>query len=261
MRAQLAVAGVDAAEADGLLMHALGVSRAWLLIHDHEPLGEAQRQWLANAVTQRCDGEPFAYIVGEQGFYGRLFVVTPDVLIPRSDTECLIDAALARFAAGYWLDLGTGSGAIAITLALQRPDWSWLASDRSAAALRIAQRNARALSAPVAFWRGDWLAAVAPRSVAGIVANPPYLAPDDPHLPALAREPTTALVAAQAGLADLRAIADAALRALKPGGWLLMEHGHRQGAAARELLAGYADVQTLLDIEQRERVTLGRKRC
>ncbi len=250
---------LDSDEADRLLMQVLGVNRAWLFAHDDALLSATHAAQIDALAARRASGEPLAYVLGEQDFYGRVFEVNPTVLIPRPDTECLVDAALARGNGGLWLDLGTGSGAIAVTLALERSDWQVFACDRSALALRVAQKNARRLSAPVKFWCGDWLEAVAPSSVDGIVANPPYLAPDDPHLPSLQHEPRSALVAGSDGLRDLRAIACAALVALKPGGWLMLEHGFAQGGAAREILRGYADVQTLLDLERRERVTMGRR--
>jgi release factor glutamine methyltransferase len=259
-RTRLLAAGIDPAEGDWLLARALDRSRAYLIAHGEAQLDAAQQALVDHWLDRRCAGEPFAYLSGDREFYGRRFHVSPAVLIPRPDTELLLEQALLRCRSGQrWLDLGTGSGALAISLKLERPDLDVYAMDRSAAALAVARQNAQTLGADVAFWRGSWLAAVANAVFDGIVANPPYLASDDPHLSDLRYEPVDALVAGTQGLDDIAAIAAEAQRVLRSGGWVLIEHGRDQGALARQRLADYAEVQTARDLEQRERVTLGRR--
>lgn len=232
---------IPAAEASLLLAEACGRNKAWLIAHDDDALPAETAQRFDEWVARRARGEPVAYILGWREFYGHRFAVGPGVLIPRPETELLVEqglAAVASVAAPRILDLGTGSGCIAISLALARPDAQVWAVDFSAAALRIAAANAAALGTRVEFVRSDWADALTGDAFDLIVSNPPYIAPDDAHLDQgdLRFEPRTALAAADAGLADLsRIVADAAAL-LKPGGTLLCEHGWDQADAMRELL-------------------------
>jgi release factor glutamine methyltransferase len=266
--ALIASAGLPRLEARMLLEALSGRPREWLIAHGPEPV-DAELVARFRALAQRRKaGEPMAYLTGQREFHGRMFLVDAAVLVPRPDTEVLVDLALALAPPGARvLDLGTGSGAIALSLACARADLRLCATDRSAAALAVARRNALALLGPggagrVELRQGDWWQALAVTArFELVVANPPYLADDDPHLAGGLRfEPREALVAAEAGLADLRRIALAAPRHLAPGGWLLCEHGMAQGAAVRALLtqAGLVGVRTEQDAERRERVTLGR---
>lgn len=264
-RQSRAPAGVDALDAELLLAHALGRSRAGL----YARLGEAPDAQVAarfEALWQRrCAGEPYAYLVGVREFRGREFAVGPAVLIPRADTETLLEAALDHWPAdraGIVVDAGTGSGALAVSFQLERPLARVCAVDRSRAALAVARANARRLGAAVAFWQGDWLEALSGDCIDLLLANPPYLAADDPHLPGLlaSGEPRAALVAEACGLADLERLVEAGQRTLRAGGWLLLEHGHQQAAAVRALLIarGYSEVRTLRDLGGQERVSGGR---
>ena len=230
-----------------LAAHVLGVDTAWLIAHDTDPLSDTHAAAVESLLAQRLAGVPIAYLVGTREFYGRPFLVSPDVLIPRPDTELLVERALACVPpeqAMAVLDLGTGSGCIAITLALERPLAQVTAVDRSPAALAVAQRNADLLSARVEFLTSDWFAAfMPPRVLAGrrfdlIVSNPPYIATADPHLARgdVRFEPLTALAAGQDGLDDLRRLTRAACAHLRPGGVLLLEHGYDQSDAVQALL-------------------------
>ena len=214
-------------------------------------------------IERRKRGEPMAYILGEREFWSLSLRVSPATLIPRPETELLVELALALVTEprARVLDLGTGSGAIALALARERPDWEITGSDRSAAALEVAEANRRALALDnVRFRQGDWLAGERGHYHL-IVANPPYVGPADPHLDRgdVRFEPRTALVAAEHGLADLRAIATAAPDHLLPGGWLLLEHGADQGAAVRALCApGLEAVRSWRDLAGHERASGGR---
>jgi len=258
-------------EARVLAAFAWTVSPAWLIAHDTDPLSDAQTTQFQALLNRRLAGEPVAYLTGTREFYGRPFRVSPDVLIPRPDTELLVERALACIPPDHAvdvLDLGTGSGCIAITLALERPLARVTAVDRSAAALAIAQRNADGLNARVEFLTSDWFAAfMPPRGLAGrrfdlIVSNPPYIAAADPHLARgdVRFEPLTALAAGHDGLADLRRLTTAASAHLKPGGTLLLEHGYDQADAVVELLRqhGFEQICTLRDLAGLNRVSGGR---
>ena len=256
---------VAALDAELLLAHALGRNRAGLYARLGDPVDFELLARFGALWRRRCAGEPYAYLVGTREFRGRTFAVSPEVLIPREDTETLLEAALQRFPpgqSGVVVDAGTGSGALAISFQLERPQATVCAVDASTGALAIARANARRLGAPVRFWRGDWLSALAENSLELLLANPPYLAADDPHLPGLlaSGEPRLALVADDDGLADLARIARAGCRVLRDGGWLLMEHGWTQGAAVRALLESldYRDVATERDLGGHERVSGGR---
>lgn len=228
-------------EARVLAAFAWSVDTAWLIAHDIDPLGDAQTAAFQALLARRLAGEPIAYLTGTREFYGRLFQVSPGVLIPRPDTELLVELALARMPADRAmdvLDLGTGSGCIAITLALERPLAHVTAVDRSAAALAIARRNAHALNARVEFLASDWFDALAGRQFDLIVGNPPYVAAADPHLARgdVRFEPVSALAAGHDGLDDLRRLTRAARAHLRHGGTLLLEHGYDQANAVQALL-------------------------
>lgn len=256
----------EGGSAERWLLHVLGWSRPRLFMDGDQPLEAAQWQRYRDGLARLRQGEPVAYLTGTQPFWNFDLQVGPAVLIPRPDTERLVELALARIPvdqASRVADLGTGSGAIALALALERPAASVVAVDRSEAALRVAAGNRRALGAErLALLCGDWSGALASASFDVITSNPPYLADDDPHLlrDGLHHEPRSALVAGSDGLDDLRLIVRDATRVLRPGGWLLLEHGYAQGAAVRALLAadGFVDVETARDYGGRDRVGLGR---
>jgi release factor glutamine methyltransferase len=259
-----AAARVDPVDAALLVAHALGRTRSWLYAHGDDPVDEAAREACERLVARRAAGEPLAYITGHRGFWRFDLRVTPDTLVPRPETELLVELALERLPEGKSLriaDLGTGSGAIALALAHERPAARVVAVDASAAALEVARGNARALGiGNVEFREGDWLQPLAGETFDLIASNPPYIAVGDPHLDDLRHEPALALSSGADGLDAIRTIVRDAPPRLVAGGWLLLEHGLDQGAAVRALLsaAGYADVSTARDLEQRDRVTLGR---
>lgn len=251
-------------EARVLAAHVWQVDHAWLIAHDTDPLSDVHAAAFESLLTQRLEGVPVAYLVGMREFYGRPFQVSPEVLIPRPDTELLVELALARMPpdqAMEVLDLGTGSGCIAITLALERPRARVTAVDRSAAARTIAERNADLLNAHVEFLTCDWFTALAGRRFDLIVGNPPYIAATDPHLARgdVRFEPLTALTAGRDGLADLRQLTAAARNHLRPGGVLLLEHGYDQADAVQALLreSGIPHPQSWLDLAGIPRVSGG----
>lgn len=252
----------DRVDAELLLLHALGMPRSWLFAHGDDPMPSDVRVVFEHAVAERLRGVPVAYITGRQGFWSLDLEVTPDTLIPRPETELLVEAALACAPGDTpWriVDLGTGSGAIALALARERPHAHVVAVDASAAALDVARRNARIHGLGMSFVHGHWLDAVAGERFDLIVSNPPYIQADDPHLAALSHEPSTALVAGVDGLDDIRQIVSGSPDALLPGGWLLLEHGWDQGRAVCALFGdGWQQVETLCDLEGRERVTRAR---
>jgi release factor glutamine methyltransferase len=269
VRQQLAAAAArlgDRAEADILLAHALGKPRSWLIAHADDLLDPDAVAAFAALVDRRAAGEPVAYITGRRGFWTLELEVTPATLIPRPETELLVELALARLpreGAPRVADLGTGSGAIALSIARECPRAQVTATDASAAALAVARRNAVASHVRnVSFVEGNWFTPLVGARFELIVSNPPYIAADDPHLGQgdLRHEPVSALAAGADGLADIRRIVDGARDHLAPGGWLLVEHGWSQGTAVRALLeaAGYREVFTAPDLEQRDRVSGGR---
>jgi len=261
--------GLDAAEArleaQVLLGHVLGRSRAWLIAHGGDPLDPEQTAAFADLFERRWSGEPVAYILGEREFYSLSFKVTPAVLIPRPETELLVELALERIPADRpcrVLDLGTGSGAVAATLALHRPQAEVVAVDQSATALEVARENAQRLGADnLRLIQSDWYDALAGETFDLIVSNPPYIAAADPHLAQgdLRFEPAAALASGADGLDDIRAIVRGAAAHLKPGGWLLFEHGYNQAAACRELLAqsGFNQVGSSADLAGIARISYG----
>ena len=252
-------------EAQMLLLHVLGQpthARAWLLAHDTDALPGAAHARLHELATRRLAGEPMAYLTGSKAFYGLLLQVDARVLDPRDDTETLVDWALALLppdAGRRVLDLGTGSGAIALALAAERPRARVTAVDASADALAVAAGNAARLGLELDLRHGDWFGPLADERFDLIVSNPPYIAADDPHLPALSHEPRQALVSGADGLYDIRRIIAAAPEHLAPGAWLLLEHGWDQAAAARALLSdsGWAQVQSRRDLAGVERCSGG----
>jgi len=259
--------GLDRLDAQMLLLHALGRpagDRAWLLAHDRDALPAPAWAAFGALAARRAAGEPVAYLLGEKEFRGLALAVDPRVLVPRPDTETIVDWALeclAGRAAPRVLDLGTGSGAIALAVQQARPDAQVEAVDASADALAVARANAARLDLPVRFRQADWLAGAA----AGhdlIVSNPPYIAEGDPHLPALRHEPASALVSGADGLDDIRRIVAGAPAHLADGGWLLLEHGHDQAGAGHGLLAraGFAQVQSRRDLAGIERCSGGQWR-
>ncbi|WP_305806006.1 peptide chain release factor N(5)-glutamine methyltransferase [Stenotrophomonas sp. YIM B06876] len=253
-------------EAEALLLHTLGCERAWLFAHAGDTVATDVVARFEQVVALRAEGAPLAYVTGRRGFWTLDLQVSADTLIPRPETELLVELALARLAQQVpWrvADLGTGSGAIALAVASERPRAQVVATDFSEGALAVARANALAHAlGNVQFRQGHWLAPLAGERFDLIASNPPYIASTDPHLDQgdLRHEPLSALASGADGLQALGEIAAAAPGHLHPGGWLLLEHGWDQGAAVRALLqrAGFVDVATAQDLEQRDRVTLGR---
>lgn len=260
------VAGrMDATDARWLLAHAAGRSQTWLYAHARDPAPDGVADRFESLVKRRVAGEPVAYLTGVRGFWGFDLAVTPATLIPRPETERLVELALARLPANdaRVADLGTGSGAIALAIARERPDAAVLATDASVPALAVARANAQALGLThVRFAHGDWYAPLAGHLFDVIASNPPYIEDADPHLAQgdLRFEPASALSSGADGLDAIRILAAGAMAHLAPGGWLLVEHGLSQGAAVRALFeqAGLIEVITERDLEARDRVTLGR---
>ncbi len=251
-------------EAELLLAHALDVERAWLYAHGEAKPSQAQRVRFQALIERRRHGEPLAYMLGYREFYGRPFKVNQAVLIPRPETELLVDTALeiVRHPEATIVDVGTGSGCIALTLAAERPRWRVAAVDVSANALAVCRRNAELLQRPrVEMLQGDLLAPVAERRFHAIVSNPPYVAAGDPHLAQgdLRFEPDVALSAGDHGLGVIRRLIEQARHLLWPGGWLLIEHGYDQALPIQQLFAGagFEQLSTRKDLADIERVTLG----
>jgi release factor glutamine methyltransferase len=251
--------GVERGDAQTLLGHLTGRDRAWLVTHGDAPVPGAEA-----ALHRLADGEPLAHLTGWQPFHGLVLQVTPATLIPRPDTETLVDWALALLDGlpeqPRVVDLGTGSGAIALAVkrACQRAGVT--AVDVSAEALAVARGNGERLGLAVEWLHGSWFEPLAGRRFELVVSNPPYIAEDDAHLPALRHEPITALTAGAGGLADLRALIEAAPAYLTPGGWLLLEHGWDQADAVAQHLAarGFVDVALRRDLAGRPRASGGR---
>jgi release factor glutamine methyltransferase len=251
-------------EASWLLAHVLGVPRGRLISDSDAVVGEADRRLFLELVSRRAAGEPFAYLTGRREFWSLELAVSPDVLVPRPETELLIERALALrpLEAASIADLGTGSGAIAIALARERPQWQVIATDASQAALAVARRNAAALGVQVEFRHGDWYAALADQHFDLLLSNPPYVAADDPAMMALRHEPAMALTPGADALSCLRTLAQGAAQHLLPGGWLILEHGSSQGAQVRNelVLAGLRHVRSHRDLGGHERTTEGQRR-
>lgn len=260
------ILGLERLDAQLLLLHTLGrtgTERAWLLAHDGDLLPEALVQQYRQLSLRRAAGEPLAYIVGSKEFFGLALQVDARVLVPRPETETLVEWALEKLAGkaapATVLDLGTGSGAIALALMKNLPGLDVTAVDASAQALAVARINAERQSLPVHFILGNWF-----ENVSGhfdlIASNPPYIASADPHLAALQHEPLEALAAGDDGLNDLRRIIEQAPTHLHPQGWLLLEHGYDQAPAVCHLLAqrGFTDVQSRADLAGIARCSGGR---
>ena len=258
-------AGLDSLETQWLLCHLLQQPRTWLRSNASAHLSATTSQAFANGCQRLGRGEPLAYLLGEQGFHGLLLQVTPAVLVPRPDTETLVDWALAMLptlgtTSPRVLDLGTGSGAVALAVAHGWPAAQVSATDVSPAALAVAQANAMRLGLTVAFAAGSWWQAVPAGSQFDLLlSNPPYIAGDDPHLPALQHEPLLALTPGGDGLGALAAIISGAPSHLAAGGWLLLEHGWDQATAVAGLLqqAGFGHISTRTDLAARPRCTGG----
>ena len=260
-------AGVDRLDAQRLLAHALARPRSWLLAHGEALLDADQVRWLEARLIRHADGEPLAYLLGEQEFHGLILSVNSDVLVPRPDTEVLVDwalellgGALAGIEHPAVVDLGCGSGAIALAVKHAQPRAAVIGTDNSDAALTVARANALQLGIDVGFVHGSWWGAVPAQRFQLALANPPYIAAGDPHLPALRHEPAGALSPGGDGLDALRQIIQGAAPHAVPGGWLLLEHGHDQAQAVQRLLsaAGLESIETRRDLGGRPRCTGGR---
>jgi release factor glutamine methyltransferase len=267
VRQALAQSGLVPVDAQVLLAHALGCARTWLVAHGDDPLPRLQADAFFALAKRRRAGEPVAYLTGTREFWGLTLRVTPDVLIPRPETETLVELALEwlpRDGASRVLDLGTGSGAIALALASERPRARVIATDASGAALAVARDNAARLAlANVEFAHADWYVGVPGGAFDLIVSNPPYVAAGDPHLSAgdLRYEPPAALASGVDGLAALRTIVGGAPAHLAKGGALAVEHGYNQSPAVQELLrdAGFGQINVRRDLAGIPRVVGGRR--
>jgi release factor glutamine methyltransferase len=253
-------------EAQLLLQYALGVNRAWLIAHEHDALQPNIHKTFEALLNRRIAGEPMAYIMGSREFYGLDLLVTPDTLIPRPDTETLVEAALAKIpdsANQTILDLGTGTGAIALAVAKHRPKVNVVAVDTSAAALEVAKKNAATLAITnVRLMLSDWFDALAGERFDLIVSNPPYIEQNDVHLTQgdVRFEPISALASGADGLDDIRHIVADCLIYLKPQGWLMVEHGYNQADLVVDLMAeaGLVSIQTIKDFGGNNRVTMAK---
>ncbi|MEM1112010.1 MAG: peptide chain release factor N(5)-glutamine methyltransferase [Pseudomonadota bacterium] len=252
-------------EAEVLLGHSLGKPRSWLYAWPEAEVGEAERAHFERLLDARASGQPIAYLTGRREFWSLDLAVSPATLIPRPETETLVQWALELPLTEPCraLDLGTGSGAIALALLSERPAWHITGVDSSKDALALARDNARYLElGQLEFLQSDWFAQLEGRRFELLVSNPPYVADSDPHLSRgdLRFEPRSALAAKKSGLADLQLIISQASGYLERPGWLLLEHGYEQGAPVRDMLgaAGFVEVETRLDAAGLERVTGGR---
>ena len=260
--------GIDRLDAQMVLGWILGRTRSWLVAHDDAALDRAQADAVRSAFARRAAGEPLAYVIGRKEFHGLTLQVDRDVLVPRPDTEVLVDWALELLAGPLAVrlrprvvDLGTGSGAIALAVKQAHPAAAVVATDASAAALGVAGANAARLGLELAFASGSWWAALPGERFDLVLGNPPYIAEGDPHLPALRHEPISALTSGGDGLDALREIIAGAGEHLEPGGWLLLEHGHDQAESVHGLLElhGFAEIATRRDLGGQPRCTGGRR--
>ena len=253
------VRDVPRLECEVLLAEVLALTRAQILAHPERQLAADEFANLEAGIASMRQGQPLAYILGSREFWGLSFKVTPAVLVPRAETELLVELSLALAPlGGRMLELGTGSGAIAISLATERPDLDITATDIAGDALAIAAENALTHKVFIEFLERDWFAALS-GSWDVVVSNPPYIADQDPHLPSLQAEPQHALVAGHEGLDDIHRIVSDSRPHLRPGGHLMLEHGHDQASGVRDSMsaAGYIDVRSEQDLAGIERVTVG----
>jgi release factor glutamine methyltransferase len=259
--------GLDRLEAHWLLMHLLGCERSWLLTHEADALSAAHDAAWTALCARSAAGEPLAYLTGEREFHGLRLLVSPAVLVPRADTETLVDWALDLLAGELAdrahpavIDLGTGSGAVALAVKHRHGDAQLTALDASPAALAQAEANGTRLALPVRWLLSDWWQAVAGERFDLVLSNPPYIAGDDPHLAELTHEPLQALTPGGDGLEAIRQISAQAGAHLQPGGWLLLEHGWDQSTAVQAVLQahGFEQVQTRQDLAGHGRCTGGR---
>ncbi len=252
-----------ALDAQLLLAHALGLERWRLTANPQLAVRATQRARYSELLERRRAGEPLAYLTGRREFWSLDLTVSPDVLVPRPETELVVERALALRSApaARVADLGTGSGAIALALASERPRWQVVATDASLAALAVARSNAQALGLVLEFRHGDWYAPLAGEGFDLLLSNPPYVAADDPALQALRHEPRMALSPGADALECLRLLAHGAMQHLLPGGWLVLEHGAAQGAQLRDelVLAGLRHVRSHRDLAGHERTTEGQR--
>ena len=265
--AKLTAAGIPTARLDAevLLAFVLRKDRAWLITHIHDALDDEAGRVFEATIRRRALREPLQYVTGRQEFWGLEFTVTRDVLIPRPETECLVDIVLERMPAAEparVLELGTGSGAIALALAGARPDWRITATDISQAALEVARENARRCSARVEFLQSDWFDAIEPGRFDLIVSNPPYVMAADGHLQLgdVRFEPRLALVGGASGMECIETIATRARDRIRSGGWLILEHGYDQGERCLALFhrLGYTEIDDVADLAGVARVCAGR---
>lgn len=257
------VSPLAADDARLLLCHQLQVSSSYLYGHAEQTLSPANQQALDQLLSRALQDEPIAYIIGRWPFWNIDLEVAPCTLIPRPDTELLVEQVLSLVLPenASVLDLGTGTGAVALALAYNRPLWQVTAAEKVSAAVELAQRNASSLAVTnCTVLQSNWYSAVAGQRFDVIVSNPPYIEPDDPHLAALHYEPVSALIAAEHGLADLAAICRQAPAYLRPEGWLWLEHGYNQADAVQQLLsdAGFSQVQSRRDYGGNWRISGGR---
>ncbi len=252
-------------DAELLLCHCIGKARTYLYTWPEKTLTDGQHTLFKALLERRLHGEPLAYLTGCKEFWSLEFTVTPDTLIPRPETELMVELCLSKLhcTEGPFLDLGTGTGAIAISVATELPSQEVFAIEYSQAALKVAQGNAKKLGAKINFLQSDWFEQLEEQAFSVIAANPPYIAADDLHLTrgGLPFEPIQALRSSDDGFADITAIINASPPYLQNQGWLLIEHGHTQGQRTRELMLNkhFKEVQTIKDLAHNDRVTLGQK--
>jgi release factor glutamine methyltransferase len=255
-------------DAELLLSVVIAKPRSWLYTWpDHIPALPEQHLYL-ELIRRRQAGEPVAYMTGRKEFWDLQLKINHDVLIPRPDTELLVETALAKLPEDESIrvaDLGTGSGAIALALASGRDNWQLIATDQSARALDLAQENAKNLDIKnISFFQGSWLAPLSGQTFDAILSNPPYIEKNDPHLQRgdVRFEPVHALISEENGLADIHHIISNSPSFLTPSGWLMLEHGYQQGEQVRQLFAAfsYSEIETLRDLAGHERITIGRKK-
>ena len=247
-------------ECDLLLSHVTNMSRTQIVTYPDQRLNRAQLNELEALGRALSEGTPLAYLLGEKEFFGLAFEVSPAVLVPRPETELLVELALARMDDNTrLLDAGTGSGAVAVAIAHTQPNAQIDACDKSVQALEVARANARTHRVQINFYQSDWFAQLLDDKWHMIVSNPPYIAAGDSHLAALTAEPPIALVAENRGLAALAHIVEKSPRFLHNAGWLLLEHGHDQASSVRRLMTnrGFSEVKSIVDLGNVERVTLG----